>query len=387
MLVWSLSGGGVLFFNFLSMTFSSKNLLSLSWSKVETISPNSLTMMLKSPSSLCALGFCSFFFFAMRRSVLTKGTIFLVLLFLLRQALAQSPIDSLYVGSYRHLFVPSVGWLSRGQEITARHRKFGQINFRADNQNSLRFGATYKGLGLHIAYAPDILNQGSISKSSLFSLRANSFGRKISVLFHLLSTKGFYLSNPKSLLPNWNASQGFPQLPEMHTEEYKLTGFYAFNHKRFSFRHSNTFNEVQLKSAGSFVAGGSVRMLNAQTGSPALLDTLKPAFGYNQINSLDFNASGGYAYTFVFPRQYYVSLFLFTGPLVYVARTTSEGVIRSQMRGGWSSYGWVNIGQNKPRIFYGASLIFDRRVVILTQYDAETGLGTFWIFLGYRFGI
>jgi hypothetical protein len=295
-----------------------------------------------------------------------------------------SKLDTNYIQSYKHRFIPSLGLLSRNQLIAVKNQKLGTLNFRANVQNSIRFGATYKGIGLHVAFAPAFLNSRNITRSSFFNLRINSYGRKFSFLFNTLDTRGFYLSNPQRLFPAWK--EGFPEFPDMRAEEYRLTAFYSFNHRRYSFRHQNTFNELQIKSAGSFVVGFASRYFSAAIGETDLLDSLEGDFNFKGLQSWDFGPSAGYAHTFVVFKKVYASVFLFTGPLVYSARTFQINRVTPLSQMGWNNYFNLNLGRNTDRLFYGISILAERKILRLSQSDAETGLGTLWLFLGYRFG-
>ncbi len=296
----------------------------------------------------------------------------------------KNKIDSLYIQSYRHRFIPSVGLLSRNQEIDIRHKQLGIINFRANVQNSVRFGATYKGVGLHLALAPKLLNRSTITESSFFNLRANLFGRKFSLLFNMLDTKGFYISNPQELFTSWQGR--YPELPSMHTKEYKITAFYSFNHRRYSFRHFNNFNELQIKSAGSFVLGLASRYYDVNIEEGSVLDTLTGSFRFRGLRSWDLGPSTGYAHNFVVFKKVYATAFVFTGPLVYSSRALKLGSSAPISRVGWNAYININLGRNTDRVFYGVSMVGERKILKLDEGDTLTGLGTLWLFFGYRFG-
>lgn len=99
----------------------------------------------------------------------------------------------------------------------------------------------------------------------------------------------------------------------IHTAKENIgsTVEYIFNNRRFSYRAAYLQNEWQKKSAGSFLAGGSIHYLNMQADSSVIPTNLSAVdffdgYHFNQSRLLNLTANAGYAHTFVIAQHFFI---------------------------------------------------------------------------------
>lgn len=122
--------------------------------------------------------------------------------------------------------------------------------------------------------------------------------------------KGYYISNPEIIFPNIPANTKII-LPNTETYTYYATGYYGFNHTRFSYRSLIYQSEIQKKSAGTFLTGitlGYKLMTSPQDllPGPIVQDVYRARYVLSGINV-------GYAYTVVLGNNFNASLALIPG--------------------------------------------------------------------------
>lgn len=203
--------------------------------------------------------------------------------------------------------------------------------------------------------------------------------------------KGFYWSNPDETA-TLLSKQGYPKRPDISNRLVNFSGYYIFSPNRFSTMGAHGKNERQHKSGGSFFAGIGFSS-NKIKGDTVLVPTSQRENfeGSRQIQGVNcwlYHLSGGYAYTFVFKRQWFASLYLIPG-IAYFSATEVDiygnkkagkgrGSIRFENR--------VSIGYNSDKYFAGvwyAAFQNNQRLGPATSFSY--GLQSFRVYVGRRF--
>lgn len=249
----------------------------------------------------------------------------------------------------------------------------------------------HKWLGLAITYSPQFLQPEEKGKTKEIDLHVYVYGRKHNVDAYYMSYKGFYIDNYRKNEILRNAYQQYPLLPDMTLEGAGINYFYVFNHKRYSLRSTYLHNEVQKKSAGSFLLGTSVNYLNFSNPTSVLPDELDSFSNDNEklINGTFYVASvlPGYAHTFVIKRFYFT-----LAPMIGLAFQYQdfyvEGQEQARRRFSLSarSIARLGLGYNAEKFYVGITAVTDSynyqlsRAVRLQMQVSDARL-----ILGYRF--
>jgi hypothetical protein len=171
---------------------------------------------------------------------------------------------------------------------------------------------------------------------------------------------GFYVSNPGTVMPEWNKSMAtFPLRSDLQTRVWLGNIIYNFKPERFSHNALIDMRDRQLRSAGTWLVGVGILSMRAQADS-----TLAPTqanFEYprgSQLVSLDNQRlilSGGYAHTFVLLRKWYLSALLMPGVSFFFGSHTlhADSFVRVPLSTGAGLEAMFTLGYNGKRSIWG----------------------------------
>jgi hypothetical protein len=222
-----------------------------------------------------------------------------------------------------------------------------------------------------------------------WDFQVNLYRKKFGYDLSLQWYKGFYLANPSDFDSQWNVVGGYPQLPGLTTFHIGANAYHVFNNNRFSFQAAFNQAERQVKSAGSFLLMGSafhtrIRGDSSLFPTPGLAD-LKQGIRFRQGYFNTLSLAPGYAYTYVFKKDYYVSASLFWG--LSVRQQMYD--IDDERKGGVGLGHKVNFriaaGYYGNKVFAGFHLIWDNNRMGLENVRLSTSSVDIRLFVGYRF--
>lgn len=176
--------------------------------------------------------------------------------------------------------------------------------------------------------------------------------------------------------------------------------YYIFNHNRFSYPAAFAQSTCQKISCGSWLAGigytnNSLSLdydklssvVNEYTTTDAALDS---GLNFNSLRYYNINISGGYAYNFVFAKNW---LFCASGSLA-LAYKHSEGDVRNVLGGDFDfdnvnidAIGRFGLVYNNTKTYAGASLIVNTSNYHNSRFSANEVFGSLNIYIGYNFGL
>lgn len=191
------------------------------------------------------------------------------------------------------------------------------ITYRANNNYHLGLGFHYKWVGLNASFKLPYFNKAKYGETKFFDLQSYLYHSRFAVDVYLLSYKGYYLAN-SHILKN-PPPDGEPLLREdLHTGNYGINFQYIFNHRKFSYRAAFIQNQCQLRSAGSWLAGFTINYTRARADSAIVPQNL---VNNNLYAGQDFNKTaafvlafnGGYAYTQVLGKHFFVTASVLAG--------------------------------------------------------------------------
>lgn len=175
--------------------------------------------------------------------------------------------------------------------------------------------------------------------------------------------------------------------------------YYIFNHKRFSYPAAFSQSTCQKISCGSWMAGAGYTHNTLDLDDEALQDAINSRLDgqhtiqldsgllFRHIRYNDFIFSGGYAYNWVFAKNW---LFCASGQLA-LAYKTSYGETADEKKG--FDFNKVNIDgigrfglvYNNIRWYTGASAIIRTNNYHTSRFTANNIFGSFNVYIGYNF--
>ena len=184
-----------------------------------------------------------------------------------------------------------------------------RIEYQPNAPSSFGMRFQYKWLGFQVDYAPgktELPNRGHTTATD-FSLFA--YGKKMGFSVYYLVYKGYYLYNFTEFDTLRKTRPVFPTAPDLSTINSGLNFYYIFNHRKFSYRSTYLHNEMQLRSAGSFILNANLTYFRISNNGLPLYPPEVNADRSEALNSgefYSFSVLPGYAYNFVIARHFYV---------------------------------------------------------------------------------
>ncbi len=226
-----------------------------------------------------------------------------------RQRRAPSPVDTAYVRTFpRHV----VGRLFLAQKYTNADllapSESPRLKYRPNTKLNLGVGATYGPLTVNLGYGFGFLNNDTEKgRTRSLDLQSHLYTRKWVIDLFGQFYNGYYLAPQGTATPDPDA---YYQRPDARLRLFGLSGYRIFNPRRFSYRAALTQIEWQRKSAGSWLAG-----LELYTGTfrgdsslvPGALAAEYPQPYVREIRFVKFGPGGGYAYTQVIKKRFFVT--------------------------------------------------------------------------------
>ena len=226
------------------------------------------------------------------------------------------------------------------------------VRYRPNTTLNMGVGATYKWATLNLAYGFGFLNpEHGRGKTKYLDLQFHSYGRKITIDLQGSFYRGFYLTPKGKAMDNEN---DYYLRPDLKINAGGATVQYVFNHGKFSYRAAFLQNEWQRRSAGTLLAGLDIYAGGIQADStvvPTAVDAETAGMGLKQMRFFELGPSLGYAYTYVYKRNFFVtgaaSVSLSTGINTFLdndGKTRATGITPNtlfKIFGGYNSSLWA----------------------------------------------
>ena len=197
---------------------------------------------------------------------------------------------------YTSLILPSA---SDGQDL----------EYKPNTKLTMGIGATYNNLTLNISYGFGFLNHDDEKgKTKSIDLQAHFFPRKWALDLLAIRHKGLYLE-PKGYAAD--EPDSYYYRPDMQQLFVGFSGYQILNSQRFSYNAAMMQNEWQKKSAGSLMLGGLVYHGQIKGDSSLVPKQVENSFpqaaDIDNINFFAVGIGGGYAYTLVIAKHFYIT--------------------------------------------------------------------------------
>lgn len=300
---------------------------------------------------------------------------------------AASQHDTVYYTSYNNLVTSRFYFSQKYTTLRIRNNKEDyNLNYSPNTTLNMGVGATYRWATLNLAYGFGFLNTDqNRGKTRYLDLQFHGYGKKIVIDVLGQFYKGFYLY-PKGRAA---AQREYYKRPDLGVNLIGTSIQYVVNNKRFSFRSSVFQNEWQKKSAGTFLVGFETHIgrINADsTMTPHIISPVAADMNQYKTSFFDVGLNGGYAYTLVIKRNYFV-----TGAATISFDYGFSNVVDqegSKHHSGITSNTLFRLGTGYNSERWGVSLVFvnnDVRLAKAADYSFSLHAGNVRLNFIYRF--
>lgn len=305
------------------------------------------------------------------------------------------PENERFITNYSDMLNIKLYGIIKTNEISHVNHDTGKsLNYEPNESLNLGFGVGYKWFGLDVAFNFKGVNHDDLQfgKTKRFDLQSGIYTRKFAIDLIIQRYKGYYLSNPEDYISNFDKNGPYPTRPDMNSVVYGLGLLYVFKHDKFSYRAVFSYNERQIKSTGSFLAGPFFRYFRMDADSSLIISEAEVSFDTSQdfrgSEYIRVGVSAGYGYTLVLGKRVFASLSMVLGlgpeikktPAINGQSATTDTKITGQL--GLR----MALGYNSERFYFGASGVAIAAGERDREHDyLERGVGNNKIFVGYRF--
>lgn len=184
-----------------------------------------------------------------------------------------------------------------------------RLEYYPNDVSAIGVRVQHKWLGVALTYSPKFIQPKEKGRTSEIDLHLYMYAKRHNIDAYYFNYSGLYIDNYRSNETLKSAFSSYPLLPEMKLTGAGVNYFYVVNHKKYSLRSSYLHNEIQKRSAGSFLMGASVNYLRFNNPSSILPNQLD-SFSQPQekLENGEFYVGSilpGYAHTFVLKRLYF----------------------------------------------------------------------------------
>ncbi|MBE7443538.1 MAG: DUF4421 family protein [Flavobacteriales bacterium] len=260
------------------------------------------------------------------------------------------------------------------------------------------FNYKWIGIGVFLGLPSNEIEVSKKGKTSRLDLVLNVYNKRFLIDGFYQTYKGYHLANALTVA-EWK-SDTLPQFSDFRQKTLNITGFYIFNHNKFSLKSAFVRNVIQLKSAGSLIAGVFFNY-DAANNSSGFLDNdsikvdLKNKFPFTAFSSITLGFSFGYSYNFVFSKCWYANVTAaagfginqFNADTLYFDSLSilSNGSINKTNIGSIVLLR-ASVGYEKNNFIVGLNYIGNSRTINYNNYMIKPFSGNFRLFVAKRFG-
>ena len=298
--------------------------------------------------------------------------------------------DTSYIQNYSDKFILKLIGVTKYNYFEAGDRKLNsRVRFRPDRRINLGLGFSYKWFAIDLAFNVGIGEKSGLREKDFLDFQGSIFSSKQFIIASYQYYYGYQMNKIKGI-----EIEDFPATSirqDIRTISFGLQYFFALNYDQFSLKSSFIHNEIQKKSAGSFLLGAGFGVYSLSSDSSIIALELEDYFN-QKLHLTDFSSTNlsinfGYMYTFIFADYFYLTASLVPGLGV------NKGDYSTDFRKPYNTHLYLglltmnSVGYNSERIFGGFKFTSDLfRTNIANQLHLLTGHGKLKVFLGYRFG-
>ncbi|MCU4175215.1 DUF4421 family protein [Carboxylicivirga sp. N1Y90] len=323
--------------------------------------------------------------------------VFLVLsiLFIGLFVTAQSKDSTIYYTDYSQHFALSAYGIQKIGTLTIEDTNSEKKLHYLPNKNlNLGLFGQYKwiGLGIAVNFFPN-MNVDKYGKSTSLNLGLTLTPKKWLIGFNLSFNRGMYLQNADEVINKWDG-KSYHSMDSLSVANFNIGVLRVLN-KNFSYKAAYSANQIQHKSAGSTLLGGFLSSYALSTDESLVPQEVHQNFATaDSIRSLglfSFGISGGYTYTFVIKKKFFINLYLVAhlGAQTVNIKDQNEVILNpsdeAQLTTGYQFK--TSLGYNTDKWIAGLRYSTNAYSIKgISEADVQYDSNVFRIYFGYRFG-
>lgn len=306
--------------------------------------------------------------------------------------------DSSYIENHTYGFMLRLYAIDKFSDLKYSLDDYPSFRISPNRRTNVGFGFNYLWLGLNFAFNLPLINNDDLKYGETARMDAQMYiyGRKNILDFYLTYYKGFYLENPQDYVPEWDSESPYPNFPNM--KQLTLGGAYTyiFNSERFSYKAAFIQNDIQKRSAGSFLLGSVLSYYHMKSDKATIIasgyDTLFPDLPifndtllFKRFEYYSVGIRAGYAYSFVVKKYFFASLS--AEPSLSFGATVERQKDNDLERSSKLVTGFMGrfaVGYNGPSYFAVFSYLFDSEDLADRDIAINYALGYWRVSVGVR---
>jgi len=272
-------------------------------------------------------------------------------------------------------------------------RKSNSIIYQPARDLYLGIGFAYKWLALDLTLGVGLSGTKEFDEQQSFDFQGRVYSSKHYFAGTLQYYRGYKLNrsyqfDPAAPVILDSGETGLRK--DIRTNNIELQYLYALNYTRFSLKAPFVLNEVQKKSAGSFIAGGAFSSFTMNGDSSIIPVRAEGLFNteaqLNNLNILSLGINFGYMHTFVIGKNFFVTASLIPGIHYYSGDYSSPNIKSLNSSVNLKLISMNAFGYNGRRIFAGFNISYNGFLAkIIDGLYPQIGHGKLSLFVGYRF--
>ena len=282
--------------------------------------------------------------------------------------------DSSYIKSYSDNFTLKLIGVNKYNYFKIKDAKNNvSARFRPDRKVNLGLGIAYKWFAFDFAFNVGIGEDSNFQNSKILDLSGTIFSSKQFINASYQYYFGYQMTKVTGIeadeLPNSSIRD------DIRTVYFGLQYFFAFSYDKFSLKAPFIHNEMQKKSAGSFLLGVGFGYYSLAADSTIIPPEIHGNFDENlhltDLNATNGNIGCGYIYTFVWQKHFYATLSFI--PILGI----NLGDYRTEYRKPYGAHLYLgfktmnSIGYNSDKIFGGIQFSNDFSKTRLEKQNLE----------------
>jgi hypothetical protein len=295
--------------------------------------------------------------------------------------------------TYKINITPFVSGAGNGFELRSNYN----IRVRPNEVGSFGLRISHRWLSGALSFGIKNRDSEKRGTTQFINLNLNLYRQKwgFDGYYHLY--RGQYITNNNiSDLPQFIDNKTYPILPNVNTLYAGANAYYISNHKKFSYRASFMSNEIQKRSAGSFLVMLSYAFFNINSDTGFVPGDIQSSIpNSSQIIDGKFNSFSimpGYAYTLVFAKKCFFTLAPSIGIMTQFQNYTTKGTTEKGQTDGSVIYpramARAALGFSASKWYFGVSAIADNYIIRLPQKDMLIyNIGSANLYVGYRINV
>lgn len=220
-------------------------------------------------------------------------------LFAICQLAVRGQVDSTYISSLGKRYGIYTYFGESFIALSQENKQGEDVVYRPNAPFSLGIGVSWGKSSLGFSYGFDFMRdkKRGDTKTNMLAFQYHYYSPKFIADIYFQDYKGLYTEDDKD-------DEVFYYYPDIRVTQYGALWQYVFDGKKMSYRAAYNQTEKQLKSAGSFHLGGGAYYSHLQADSSLVVNEPNEP---NKLNNIQIGLSGGYGYTWVASKNFYVS--------------------------------------------------------------------------------